>query len=98
MIALAWTRTDAARLVAVVAFWVLATGLLELLAARRLRPYLQGSGMLGWSGGSSVLLALAILFWPTSDVGVLVRLLSAYGFAFGAVLLLRAGRMRRQLR
>ena len=95
---LLWTRMPAALLVLLIAFWAIATGILELFAAIRLRRELPGEVLLGIAGAASVLLGFALLFWPTGGALVLVVLLGSYALVFGAAMLLQAFRLRRALR
>jgi uncharacterized membrane protein HdeD (DUF308 family) len=93
-----WTRMAAELLVVVIAFWAVATGILELFAAIRLRHELPGEVLLGFAGAASVLLGSAILFWPSAGAPMLTALLGSYALAFGGAMLLQAMRLRNMLR
>lgn len=90
-----WTQTAAGLIVVAIAFWAIATGLLELFAAMRLRRELPGQALFGIGGAASMLLGFAILLWPTAGAPALVALLGSYTLIFGTAMLLQALRLRR---
>ncbi len=95
---LLWTRVAAGLLVVLIALWAIGTGVLELIAAVRLRRELPEEVLLGIAGVVSVLLGLAILVRPSAGAIALVVLLGSYALIFGTSMLLQALRLRRILR
>jgi uncharacterized membrane protein HdeD (DUF308 family) len=92
-----WTRTAVELVVLLIAFWAIATGMLELFASIRLRREVPGGVLLGTAGAASMLLGCAILFSPTAGAFLLVVLLGSYALVFGAAMLLQAFRLRRAI-
>jgi uncharacterized membrane protein HdeD (DUF308 family) len=90
-----WTGMTALVLVDLIALWAIATGVLELALAVRLRREIAGELLLGLSGTASVLLGVLMLVWPRVSAFVIVVLLGAYALFFGATMILFALRLRR---
>lgn len=84
--AFAWVFTIAA--------WALVTGILEIVAAVRLRRYFPGEVFLAISGIVSILLAIAFVLLPMLGLLVAVWMVGAYAIVFGALLLSLAFRLR----
>lgn len=80
-------------LVLVVAFWAIVTGVLELVAAFRLRRE-HGEWLLILNGLLSLVLGAVLLFRPAAGLLVLLWWLGAYAIVFGIVLLMLAFRLR----
>jgi uncharacterized membrane protein HdeD (DUF308 family) len=93
--ALAWSRTAPEILVVAIGLWAIATGILELAAARRLRNDFAEEAVLGLAGATSLLLGFAIFFWPTTATITLVLLLGGYAVTFGASMIVTSVRLRR---
>jgi uncharacterized membrane protein HdeD (DUF308 family) len=96
--ALLLTRTMVDLLALLVAFWAIATGILELVAAMALRRELPGEILLAVAGAASLLLGVALLLWPTAGAAMLVMLLGSYALVFGMATLMQALRLRSALR
>lgn len=84
--ALAWVFTIAA--------WAMLTGILELIAAFRLRGALGTEILLGLSGIISIVFGLAMAALPLIGLVVWVLLIAAYAIAFGVLLLVAGFRLR----
>lgn len=67
--------------------WALITGLMELIAAIRLREQIEGEWRLALSGALSIVFALLLAIWPESGAVAIGWLMGAYAILFGAVLL-----------
>jgi uncharacterized membrane protein HdeD (DUF308 family) len=90
-----WARFAAELLVLAIALWAVATGIVEVVMARRLRGVLPSEGLLGVAGAASIALGIAIFVWPTSSSLALVLLVGSYGVTFGGFLLAQAFRLRK---
>jgi uncharacterized membrane protein HdeD (DUF308 family) len=84
-----WTW-PAATLLAIVYFlagWAIVTGLLEIVAALRLRREVEREWLLGAAGVSSIAFGILMLMQPGVSVVALLWLLAGYTFVFGLLLI-----------
>jgi uncharacterized membrane protein HdeD (DUF308 family) len=84
--ALAWVFTIAA--------WALVTGVLELVAAFRIRGALGTEILLGLSGLVSIIFGIAMAALPLIGLVVWVIMIGAYAIAFGVLMIVAAFRLR----
>jgi uncharacterized membrane protein HdeD (DUF308 family) len=84
--ALAWVFTIAA--------WAIVTGVLEIVAAFRLKGALGTEILLGLSGIVSVLFGIAMILLPLAGLIVWVLMIGAYAIVFGILLLVASIRLR----
>jgi uncharacterized membrane protein HdeD (DUF308 family) len=77
-----------------VAIWAVATGLLEIVAAVRLRRQIQGEVWLALAGIASVVFGVLLIARPGAGALTLLWLIAVYAIAFGVILLLLAFRVR----
>jgi uncharacterized membrane protein HdeD (DUF308 family) len=70
-------------LVYVVGFWAIVTGLLEIVAAIRLRDLISGEWLMGLSGALSILFGVLVIAQPTSGALALVYLFGIYAILAG---------------
>jgi uncharacterized membrane protein HdeD (DUF308 family) len=89
-----WTRVAAELVILGVAVWAIATGLLEIAMAYRLRRQPPGELPTGAAGLASMLLGFAILYSPSTNATALAALLGSYGLVFGVSMLSQAVRVR----
>ena len=84
--------------VVMLAAWSIITGVLEIVAAIRLRREMDGEWLLGLSGLISLLLGIAILAlvipYPAATILSAAWLIAIYAFASGIVLIAQALRLR----
>lgn len=94
VVALVVPGITALLLVYVIAAWALVTGVLEIVAAVRLRKAITGEWLLALTGVASVTFALILLAFPVAGALTLVIWIGAFALAFGALLVALAFRLR----
>ncbi|MEA2641156.1 MAG: hypothetical protein QOF51_2550, partial [Chloroflexota bacterium] len=92
-----WPAITALALLYLIAAWALITGVLEIVAAVRLRRMITNEWLLGLAGALSIVFAIALVANPAAGALALVWLIGAYALVFG-VLLIGLGFRLRELR
>jgi uncharacterized membrane protein HdeD (DUF308 family) len=87
-------QTTALALVFYVAIWAIATGLLQITAAIRLRRQLAGEVWWILAGIASVVFGALLIVQPAAGALTLLWLFGVYAIAFGVLLLLLAFKVR----
>ena len=82
-------------LVIVIAVWAILTGILEILAAIRLRREIRNEWMLGFGGFMSIVLGILMLLQPAAGGLVITLMIGAYALIFGILLVALGFRLRR---
>lgn len=77
-----------------IAIWAISTGVLEILAAIRLRREIQGEFLLILAGLASVVFGVLLVMQPAAGALAVVWLIAAYALAFGVILVLLAFKAR----
>ena len=90
-----WPTITALALVYVIAVWAIVTGVLQIMAAIRLRREMRGEWLLALSGVLSVVVGIILLIWPGSGAVGLVLLIGAYAVVFGIALIGLGLRLRK---
>lgn len=78
----------------VIAFWAIATGVLEILAAIRLRKEIEGEWKLALSGVLSLGFGILLLLFPAVGVLTIVWMIGIYSIIFGVILLVLGWSLR----
>ena len=86
VIAFVWPQPTLVVIALVAGAWALVTGVLEIIAAIRLRRELRGEWLLALAGAASVVAGIVLIALPTVGVVSLALVLGAYAIAFGVVL------------
>ncbi len=81
-------------LVAFIGAWALFTGVMEIVAAVRLRREIENEWLLGLAGVLSILLGLVAIAWPRASTLALVWVVGVYAILFGVTLVALGWRLR----
>ncbi|HTO62374.1 MAG TPA: HdeD family acid-resistance protein [Bradyrhizobium sp.] len=73
-----------------IAIWAIATGVLQIVAAIRLRKEIQGEWLLILAGLASVVFGVLLMAQPGSGALALLWLIAGYAVAFGVILVILA--------
>lgn len=89
-----WPAMTAFALLYFIAAWGVITGVLEIVAAVRLRGAISGEWLLVVGGVLSIVFGLALMFAPAAGALAVVWLIGAYAIAFGLLLVSLSLRLR----
>jgi uncharacterized membrane protein HdeD (DUF308 family) len=77
-----------------IAAWSVASGVIQLIAAIRLRKEIDNELWLGLAGLASIAFGAALALWPGTGLLALLWLVGVYAVALGIALILLAFRTR----
>ena len=89
-----WPAAAALALLLYIAAWSLATGVLQIVAAIRLRKEIKGEFWLGLAGALSIAFAVLVLLNPGAGALAFIWLISAYAIAFGIAFVILSFRLK----
>ncbi|HSV68121.1 MAG TPA: HdeD family acid-resistance protein [Mycobacteriales bacterium] len=95
VITFVWPGITTLALLWLIAAWVLVTGVLEIVAAVRLRREMEGEWLLALSGVLSVVFGILLIVWPTAGAVTVVWLIGIYAVVFGVALIVLSLRLRK---
>jgi uncharacterized membrane protein HdeD (DUF308 family) len=95
--AIALVRPDIASvaMILIIAAWAIVTGILEIMAAIRLRREITNEWMLGFVGFVSIALGVLLFFQPAAGGLVITLMIGAYALIFGIALVALGLRLRK---
>jgi uncharacterized membrane protein HdeD (DUF308 family) len=74
--------------------WSLATGVLEIAAAIRLRKEIENEWWLILSGIASIIFAVLVMFFPSAGALGLLWLIATYAIVFGVIMIIAGFKLR----
>lgn len=89
-----WPGITAVALLYLIAAWSLFTGIMEVVAAVRLRKVITGEWLLALSGVLSIGLGILLMLLPGPGVLAVVLWIGAYAIVFGSLLIALGLRLR----
>src|ERR1043166_4789605 len=95
VIAFAWPGLTALALLWVIAGWAIVTGVLEIVAAIRLRKHIDNEWWLVLSGVASVVFGGLLIVAPVAGALAVTLWIGAYAVVFGALMIALGLRLRR---
>jgi uncharacterized membrane protein HdeD (DUF308 family) len=87
VVALAYPRFTALLFLYLLAAWAVLSGIVEVIAAYRLRSELRGEFWLGFAGVLSLLFGVMLILRPGAGALTVVWLIAGYSVLFGVVLI-----------
>jgi uncharacterized membrane protein HdeD (DUF308 family) len=91
---LTWPGLTGMILLYMIAFWSIATGIFEIIAAIRLRQVITGELLLGFGGVLSILFGFLLLAYPANGALAVAWLIGIYAILFGGMLVALSSRLR----
>ncbi len=92
--AFVWPGMTAIVLLYIIAFWAIVTGVLQVLAAVRLRRVISNEWAMALSGALSILFGVVLVASPGAGALAVVLVIGAYAVLFGLMLLMLSWRLR----
>jgi uncharacterized membrane protein HdeD (DUF308 family) len=95
VLTLLWPGMTVLMLVLFIAAWAIVNGVMQVVAAIRLREEIEGEWLLVAGGLLSVLFGVALLLRPGEGAIAIALVISAFAIVYGVLLIAFAFRMRR---
>ena len=94
VVTIVWPAITALWLIYIIAAWAIITGVLEIVAAVKLRKQIAGEWLLALSGIASLIFGVLIMMAPLAGALVIAIWVGAYAFVFGVLLVALGFRLR----
>ena len=94
VVAILWPGIAIIAFVWLLAFWALATGIIEIIAAINLRKVIKGEWLLVLGGILSIILGILLFVYPIAGIVALIWVMGIYAIIFGIVLLFLSFRLK----
>ena len=94
VIAFVWPGAAALAFLSIIAAWAILVGILQIVAAIRLRQEIENEWSLGLGGLASVISGVLLVVWPRSGLVTISWIIGIYAIAFGVMLLVLGSRLR----
>ena len=92
-----WPGLTALTLIFIIGYWAILIGVLQIVAAIRLRKTIDNEWLLGLSGLLSIAFGLLLIIRPGEGALALVWFIGGYAIVFGVLLIALALRLRARL-
>jgi uncharacterized membrane protein HdeD (DUF308 family) len=94
LVTLRWPQITAAALYFIIAYWAIFQGVLEVVAAIRLRDLIPGEGWFIAGGLASIAFGVLLFMYPASGLLAVIWLIGLYAVIFGIALLMLGFRLK----
>jgi len=94
LVTLVWPGITALAWLYTIAIWAVATGILEIVTAIRLRKEVKGEWLVGLTGVVSIVLGIALVMLPLAGLVAWVWVIGAYSIVFGVILIALGWRLK----
>jgi uncharacterized membrane protein HdeD (DUF308 family) len=95
VVTLVWPEAASLAVLLLIAAWAIATGILEVVAAVRLRREIEGEWLLALSGLASIVFGFILVMAPAAGILAIAWIFGAYALLFGLLNLFLGFRLRR---
>lgn len=95
MLTFIWPGLTVLAIVLIIGFWAMVTGILEVLAAIKLRDEIEGEWLLGLGGVLSIIFSLLLFVNPGVGAVAIIWLVGVYAILFGISLIFLGIRLRK---
>jgi uncharacterized membrane protein HdeD (DUF308 family) len=96
VVALTWPEVTAFIMVLLIAGWVVFTGILEIVAAIRLRHEINNERLLALGGMVCIVLGVLLFIQPVAGGIAIIWTVAAYAVIFGVLLIALGFRLKNQ--
>ena len=94
VIAFVYPGAAALAFLSIIAAWAILVGILQIVAAIRLRQEIDNEWSLGLGGLLSVVFGVLLVVWPRSGLVAISWIIGIYAIAFGVMLIMLGSRLR----